>query len=348
MTSTGKKKTIYLVLGIVISAVLIYLLFKDIDFGKLWQALKTANYWWLIPNILMIVLTMYQRAYRWKFMLKPIKLVKFDNLLAATCVGFMANNVLPMRLGEFARAYSLSSQDKEISKSASLATIFVERMIFDLVALLIIFGAVLSFSDSLQSQLENNIDFGKEIILGAKFAIFVALAGIAIMLVFAHKPEQIGNAFAKYLPFLPDKAKDAFKTIVEKFSHGLKFMINLKSVLNVGLQTLLIWVLMGASNYFVFLAFGFDIPFEASFVLLVVVSILIMTPSSPGYIGVYHYGVVISLGVYGITDEEARACALVLHAAQYLVVTLMGFYFLKKEHLSLKELEEDSENLAEI
>lgn len=343
MTSSGKKKTVYIILGIIISIALIYLLFRNIDFNKLWTALSTANYWWLIPNILMIILTMYQRAYRWKFMLKPIKLVKFDNLLAATCIGFMANNVLPMRLGEFARAYSLSSQDKEISKSASLATIFVERMIFDLVALLIIFGAVLTFSDSLRSQLENNIDFGREIILGAKFAIFVALAGLGIMLVFALKPEQIGNTITRYLPFLPDRIKDMIKLTVEKFSHGLKFMIDMKAVLNVGAQTLLIWILMGASNYFVFLAFGFDIPFDASFVLLVVVSILIMTPSSPGFIGVYHYGVVISLGVYGITDEEARACALVLHAAQYIVVTLMGFYFLKKEHLSLKQLEEGVE-----
>jgi len=59
-------------------------------------------------------------------------------IACGTWIGFMANNVLPLRLGEFARAYSLSSQDKEISKSASLATIFVERMVFDLVALLVI------------------------------------------------------------------------------------------------------------------------------------------------------------------------------------------------------------------
>ena len=49
-------------------------------------------------------LTMYQRAYRWRAMTEPITYIPFPRLLAATCVGFMANNVLPLRLGEFVRA----------------------------------------------------------------------------------------------------------------------------------------------------------------------------------------------------------------------------------------------------
>ena len=341
--SAKVKKIIYLTVGIAVSGYLIWKLFGNIDVEKLVDTLKTANYFWLIPNILLIAFAMYQRAYRWKFMLLPIKQVKFPNLLAATCVGFMANNVLPARLGEFVRAYSLSSQDREISKSASLATIFVERMIFDLVALLIIFGSMLIFSENLKVQLESNLEFGSKIIAGSKFAVFVALGGIAIMLTFAHKPDRIGHMLTKYLFFLPDKIKDGIKSIVLKFSDGLKFLTSMKAVFNVGFQTLLLWIMMGVSNYFVFLSFGFDIPIEASFVLLVVVSILIMAPSTPGFLGVYHYGVVISLGIYGITDEEAKACALILHAAQYIVITLMGFYFLKKEHLSLKALEETAE-----
>ena len=337
------KKLIYLSVGLVISGYLVYKVFGNIDFSLLIKTLKNANYYWMIPNILLIMFAMYQRAYRWRFMLAPIKHVKFENLLAATCVGFMANNVLPARLGEFVRAYSLSSQDKDITKSASLATIFVERMIFDLVSLLIIFGSVLMWSDNLRKQLETNLDFGKMIIGGSKFAIIVALAGIVVMLVIAYKPERIGHLLTKYLFFLPEKIKNLIKSVVDKFSEGLQFLTDIKAVLYVGFQTLMLWILMGISNYFVFLAFGFDIPLEASFVLLVVVSILIMAPSSPGFVGVYHFGVIVSLGLYGISDEKAGACALVLHAAQYIVITLMGFYFLKKEHLSLKDLEETAE-----
>ena len=341
--SPKTKKIIYLIIGILISVFLIYKVFGNVDFKILYTTLKNANYYWLIPNILLIIFAMYQRAYRWRFMLAPIKIVKFENLLAGTCVGFMANNVLPARLGEFVRAYSLSTQDKEISKSASLATIFVERMIFDLVALLLIFGSIMLFSDTLQGKLESDLEFGSKIIYGSRLAILVALVGIASMLVVAYKPSRVGQLMTKYLFFLPEKVKSLITNIVEKFAEGLLFLTDIKAVFSVGIQTLLLWVLMGASNYFVFLSFGFDVPFEASFVLLVVVSILIMAPSSPGFIGVYHYGVIVSLSLYGISGEAAGACALVLHATQYIVITLMGFYFLKKEHLSLKELEETAE-----
>ena len=129
----NQKKVVYLLIGLGISVVLLWLLFRNINFTELVAALRGANYLWLIPNILLIVLTMYQRAFRWRYMVAPIKKVRFSKLLAATCIGFMANNVLPLRLGEFVRAYSLSSQDREVTKSASLATIFVERMVFDLV-----------------------------------------------------------------------------------------------------------------------------------------------------------------------------------------------------------------------
>ncbi len=335
MTRKTKRAT-YFLLGLAISAVLIWVLFRNIDFGKLVQALKGADYIWLVPNVMLIVLTMYLRAWRWKFMIDPIKRVGFPDLLASTCVGFMANNVLPLRLGEFVRAYSLASQDKEITKSASLATIFVERTVFDLGALLIIFGTIVWFSDSLRDQVNDSM------IVATNMAIVIALVGLIAMLVMALKPNQVGNLLTRYLFFLPDRVKELIKGVILKFSHGLQFLTDFRAVMLVTLHTFLIWFVMGVSNYFVFLAFDFDIPFDASFVLLVVVSIMILAPSTPGFLGVYHSGVVISLSLYGITDERALSCALVLHAAQYITVTLMGFYFLKKRHLSLKTLEEEA------
>lgn len=332
MTAAGKRRLYYIV-GVVISVGLMIVLFKDIEFVKLADALEGANYYWLLPNIFLVVLTMYVRAYRWMFMIRPIKPVAFSKLLAATCIGFMANNVLPLRLGEFVRAYSLSYQDRDISKSASMATIFVERMVFDLVALLFIFGLVISVS---------TVNIPDEMRAGIYLAIAVALTGLIFVLTLALKPSQSGELLARYLFFLPDRVKEIVKTIVVKFSRGLEFMIDLKMLSNVSLQTLLVWLCLGVSNYFVFLAFDFDLSLEASFFLLVVVSVSILVPSSPGFVGVYHAGTVFTLSQYGIGREDALSFALVLHAAQYIPVTLMGFYFLKKEHLSLKQLEEEA------
>ncbi len=319
--------------GIVISVASIWVLFRNIDFSSLLVSLRQANYWWLIPNILMVMFAMPQRAYRWKFMIRPVKDVPFRKLMAATCIGFMANNVLPLRLGEFVRAYSLSYQDRDVSKSASLATIFVERMVFDLVALLMIFGVVVEVS---------TINIPEEMKLGIWLAILVALFGLLLVLYLALRPTQAGELMARYLFFLPERAKVSVKSVVIRFSTGLEFMVHLRDASWVGFQTILVWLFMGASNYFVFLAFGFDLPLEASYFLLVVVSISILVPSSPGFVGVYHAGTVFTLTQYGIGKEDALSFALVLHAAQYIPITLMGFYYLKKEHLSLKQLEREA------
>lgn len=328
-----QKRNLYIALGIFISVALLWLLFRNIDFSELADALRTANYWWLIPNMAIIVLTMYLRAYRWRFMLAPIKHVHYDNLLAATCIGFMANNVLPLRLGEFVRAYSLAYQDTEISKSASLATIFVERMVFDLVALLIIFGAVVASS---------HLDIHEDMQRGLLVAISIALVGVVFMFVMALRPAQTGDIMTRYLVFVPESVKERIRIVVLKFSRGLEFITNYKTLGWVLAQTVFIWILTGISNYFVFLAFGFELPLSASYVLLVVVSISILVPSSPGFVGVYHYGTVWTLAQYEIPKEQALSFALVLHAAQYIPITLMGFYYLKKEHLSLKKLEREA------
>ncbi len=327
------KKTLYVLVGIAISAILIYVLLQRIDFVQLGKKLKTANYWWLIPNVLFIILTMYQRAYRWRAMVQPIKIVPFHKLLAATCVGFMANNVLPLRLGEFVRAYSLSNQDKKVTKSASLATIFVERMVFDLVALLLIFGGVLYFS---------HIEMNPAMEQGLYVAIGIALLGILFMVTLALKPSQAGALLARYLFFVPRRWREKLAGLVLKFSRGLEFLTSVKSVLWVGFQTMMIWLLMGLSNIFVFKAMGMDLPLNAAYYVLVLVSLSILIPSTPGFVGVFHAGVVLALQPYEIGKEAATACAIVLHAAQYIVVTLLGFYFLKKEHLSLKKLEEEA------
>ena len=334
----GAKRNLYIVLGLVISVILLWALFRNINFSDLGAALAHANYWWLIPNIILAAFAMHHRAFRWKYMINPIKEVPFGTLLSATCIGFMANNVLPLRLGEFARAYSLSYQDKGISKSASLATIFIERMVFDLVILLAIFGLVVW-----GSHLP-----GKESMTGgALIAIGVALAGIIFVLVLAIRPEKSGRLIARILPFVSPSIREKIENTVIKFSHGLVFIKRPRDLTMVSVLTIGLWILMGLSNWFVFHAFGFDgppwnVPLTASFVLLVVVSISILIPSSPGFVGVYHAGTVWTLTSYGIDKENALSFALVLHAAQYIPITLMGFYYLRKSHLSLKALEQQA------
>ncbi len=330
----SRKRTISFAIGILISAVFLFLILRKVEYDRLYSALQSADYIWIIPNIVFVVLAMYQRAERWKWMLLPIARVKYGRLLSATCVGFMANNVLPLRLGEFVRAYSLSKQDNRITKSASMATIFIERMVFDLLALMLILAAVLAVAPMKVVEGES------------KYAVIamlaVAVTGLLFAVAVVVRPEGAGRLMTKYLFFLPKFLKDKVADTVVKFSRGLLFLKNFRYIFWVSLHTILLWLAMGISNIFVFYAFDFHLPVYASYILLIVVSVSILLPSSPGFIGVYHAGVVFTLSRFGIDTTNAVSCALVLHAAQFFPITLMGFYYLKKSHLSLKQLEKEA------
>jgi len=325
------RRRILVYLGYIISIGLIYFAFRKVEMRELWYSLRGANYLWIIPNIVIVMIAMYYRAYRWKYMVNPVKKVGMDKLFASTMIGFMASNVLPLRLGEFVRAWSLG-HIANTSRSAVLATVVIER-IYDSFALLTFLTVILMFkSIPLPDELQN---FGW-LFLAAN------LAALAVLILLKVKPGPTLRLLEMIFIVFPAKFRAKIMAVIGKFTEGLQVMGDLRVVLLLSFQSIVLWFLTGISNYFIFLAFGFDLPLDASFVVLVIVSIGIMIPQSPGFVGGYHICVWYSLQPYGIPKDAAMACAVVLHGAQYIVITLVGFYYLRREHLSLKEAEQES------
>jgi uncharacterized protein (TIRG00374 family) len=124
-------------LGLVISAISLYLALRGIDWTAVLAALKEAQYWYILPNGACILLSLWLRAIRWRYMTDAVKPgIALHSLFASTMIGFMVNNVLPLRLGEIARPFSLS-QKEDLSRSAAFATIVVER-VFDALSLFLV------------------------------------------------------------------------------------------------------------------------------------------------------------------------------------------------------------------
>lgn len=325
------RRKLLVTLGYVISIALIYLAFRKVEMRELWNSISGANYLWVIPNLLIVMLAMYYRAHRWKFMVNPIKKVGMDKLFASTMIGFMASNVLPLRLGEFVRAWSLG-RICDISRSAVLATVVIER-IYDSFALLTFLTVIMLFKKlPLPEEMQ---DFGW-------FFLAANLAALAVLIFLRARPKPTLRLLEICFSILPKKISRKLMELFEKFTEGLQVMGDLKIVILLAYQSIMLWFLTGISNYFIFLAFGFELPIEASFVVLVIVSIGIMIPQSPGFVGGYHLCVWYALKPYGVPQDAAMACAVVLHGAQYVIITLVGFYYLRREHLSLKEAEKES------
>ena len=322
-----KKK---LLIGIIISLVFLYLAFRKVDWSELWLALKGANYWWILPNIALVILSMWMRAYRWKFMVNPIKKVKMGSLFPSVMIGFMANNVLPARLGEFVRAYSLGNKEN-ISRSATFATIMIER-VFDGFSLLLILWVSLLMYPELPGWIRQ----------AGNLFLLLNLATLAFLVLIEVKRELALKFFRLISKLLPASLSSRAEEILEKFISGLRVFRNVPSLLWILAWSIFIWVVIGISNYFIFLAFDQSPAVFASFILLGIVSLAVMLPSSPGFVGTFHAACVASFLILNLNQSVSRPFSIVLHASQYFPVTLLGLYYLRKEHLSLKTLESDS------
>ena len=321
-----KKK--YLI-GLLVSLVFLYLAFRKVDYSELWEALKGANYWYIFPNIVLVVLSMWMRAYRWRFMIDPIKRVGLGRLFSSVMIGFMANNVLPARLGEFVRAYSLGTKE-DISRSATFATIVIER-IFDGFSLLFILWLALLFSP-----------FPDWVKKASNLFLLMNLATLGFLVFFEVKRETTLKFFDFIFRLLPQSVSSRAKEILEKFMGGLKVFRDIPSLIWILAWSIFIWAVVGISNYFIFLAFDLHPPIQASFILLVIVSLGVMLPSSPGFVGTFQFFCVVSLATFGYDKNVSLPFSIILHASQYFPVTLLGLYYLRAEHLSLKTLESDS------
>src|SRR5688572_21745484 len=135
------KRWLVLALGFAISGVFIYLALRGLNLQAVWQDIQSAQYGWLIPGVGVYFIAVWARTWRWHYLLRPIKRIPLRSLFPVVVIGYMGNNVYPFRAGEVIRAYVLK-RNHDVSISASLATIIVERIFDGLVMLIFVFAAL--------------------------------------------------------------------------------------------------------------------------------------------------------------------------------------------------------------
>lgn len=200
-------------IGTSISLALLIYLFARVDYGQLWLSLASADLFLLLLASVLLMGTLVLRAWRWQYLLKPLKSVKFSNSMSATAIGLMANMLLPMRLGEIVRAVVLGQRER-IDKSASFATVVVDRLLdgftilFILLVLLMV--APLPFDPGWQQRLR-----------WGGMAFFLLYGGVFALLFYLHRaPTQVLQAVRRLCSRLPTRWVDRFCQFLESFSEG--------------------------------------------------------------------------------------------------------------------------------
>ncbi|OGW14482.1 MAG: hypothetical protein A3G93_00295 [Nitrospinae bacterium RIFCSPLOWO2_12_FULL_45_22] len=319
-------------LGIIISLVLMVIIFYQVDFTEVVTALKSVNYLLLIPAAMILILTILIRAFRWKYLLKPVKTVRLYNLFSATSIGFMANMILPARLGEFIRAY-LIGQREDISKSASLATIVVERL-WDILILLLFLGLILLVTPLARgdSSLEEGLKWGGGISLTILFAMLLSLVLL--------KEKTTASLSIVQTIMNPLSATLSLKVenFISSFAAGLGTIKGNKDLIYIALWSFILWVVSALSMHIIFFAFHIYLPFYAPFFLIVLQAFGVALPSSPGFIGTYHVATIAGLTLLGIPKEQALSIAIVMHASFFVPMIVLGISLLWLEGLSLAQI----------
>ncbi len=329
----SRRKHLTVWIGLVISALFLYLALRNVRFDEIRRALGQVDLALLMLAALIFLVSFSVRAVRWRYILRPVARIGLLPVFSLLSIGFMANNVLPARLGELVRAYFLSKKTG-IRKSLSLATIILERL-SDFAALLLSALLVTVFFD-MPAAVEH---IG--IVAGLVFLFFI------LLLILIHvRTAAVRHLISILLSPLGDARSKSVMERADAFIQGLRIIKTGRGILWTFALSLFVWGLWTVALHVTLRAFHIDVPLSARLLILAVVNLGALIPSSPGYVGPYHYLCWVCLSVYGVEKSLAFSFAMVLHALWYVPLTCLGFLCLGKEHLSISQIRSVETDMA--
>lgn len=288
----------------------------------------------LVLGFLAVVATYVIRAWRWQYLLRPIGPTRFRTAFRTTVIGFAALGVLPARAGDVLRPYLLARREG-LSVSATLATIFMERVL-DLVAVLVLlavyvwgFGASSTIPAGLLRPIE----------ISAAVCGLGALLLLGLMWIFATHPERIGAVVLTAGRVLPLRIATKVSEFARKFSAGFAAARDPRALAMATAWSFPLWLAIAAEAWLVTIAFGIVMPFAGTFLLQALLVIGVAVPT-PGAVGSYHEAYRIGVTTFfGAENDAAVAAAIVTHAVSYFPVVLTGIIFMAQDGLSFGRLQ---------
>jgi uncharacterized protein (TIRG00374 family) len=326
---TRRSKSLLRVsISIAVALGLLVLTFRGMDAGQLGKSIADADYLWMGVSMVCLMVSHVFRAMRWRFLLSPIKSgIGLRNLFSSVMVGYFMNNILP-RGGELVRPYAIGKLES-LSKSAALGTIVVERLLDTLSFLLLVAIIPLVYDGPLLQAfpwLEQTGWVLSVITVGL-------LSGAFTLMVRRDWTDRVTQSLGKILPARVARAVDA---IAHSFLDGFLFLKNPGAFVSIGMLSLVIWLLYLFMTFTALVAFDLEgLGIGASVVLLAISNIGVAIPT-PGATGSYHWFASQTLvRLFRTPDAVALSYATVTHAIGYVLVSLVGGYYLLRDHISI-------------
>jgi uncharacterized protein (TIRG00374 family) len=314
-------------LGIAVSGVALWWSLRNVDFATAWTAAQGMNMVWLIPYFAVVFGEVLVRGWRWQVLLEPVQRASLRGLTLATLIGLMANNIYPARAGEFLRAYA-GARSERIPFSTSFATVVVDRVFDGLTASAIFVLVILLYPLP---------DFWKASGYLAALIYLVTLAGLVGLI---WQRELTLRLVGSVLRFLPERYSRRVLGWLGAFVVGLGVFRSPWLLVKTTLSSVIVWFGYGLTLYFIWQAFSLQMSMLSAFVVLLLVTVGLTLPSTPGFAGVMEFAIVTGMNeLFGVDRSVSFAVAVVYHVTQYVPITLAGFVALWFDRMSLADIQ---------
>jgi hypothetical protein len=329
-------------IGILASAALIGLFFygERNNLGRIDDAFRDANYFLIALSLPVYFAGLWMRTIRWQYLLRPVRRVSTLRLYPVVIIGLMANNLIPARAGELARAYVLGQRER-ISKTTSLGTIAVDRL-FDgvtLIPMMLIVAAFAGSEASFDVPLLGDLNFEQlGLVMGVLF-------GIALAVLFWMALSSRGRAFLQSTlkRVLPASLKPRVEKLLDSFFEGLHA---LRNPIDLGIALLMStasWMLEATMYFIIARAFGIDEPFYVFLLLTAAANLAIAVIASQGGVGPFELVVTETVVAFGAAKEIGAAYALGLHAILLFPIIALGLWLMWSMKLTFGDMLKSSD-----
>jgi uncharacterized protein (TIRG00374 family) len=320
-----KKKPVQYAIGILVTALALWLSFRNLDWKELAGSFNRIDFFWVGAAVLSTLVTVYALGWRWRILLKSKIDIPMGYMFRLNTISQYLNIAIPGRFGELARAW-LAARRYGISGSYVLGTVIIEKM-FDFFAGVILWitvPALFAFQDKVK---------------GYTMALGISIVLIALLVLLVWKRETVRRWLYAFSRLLPKKIGQRVANFLEWGIEAFSVLKNTRTSLVLALYTVLIIMLASLTNFLLFQAYDFKLSFFEALILLLVIQVGNAPPSIPGKIGIFEAMVILGLSFFSIEKADAMSYALMLHLISYLPKIILGFLFMANLNITLKNAE---------
>lgn len=322
------RKALQFVAGVALSGLFLWLALKGEDWGAIRERLASADYRYVALMFPVGAYALYARSQRWQILLEKThrRSVPMLPIYSASAIGFMANMVLPFRVGEIARPW-LVSRSVGLPPASTFATVVVERVL-DLVALAV-FGIGIVMMSDVPPIISTS---ARAAAFLAAIAFFGAIGVVANREAVLPKLDLVWKRIPKVGPVL--------LRVEHEFVEGMSPIADPVTLVRTVAWSLWIWFVVGISFALGFRATGIEVPFiGGGITVATIVALAVAFPSAPAFVGQFEWGCKVALEqIHGVSGSAAVGYSILVHATQFATQVILGVIFLAREGLSLKDL----------